>query len=265
MTTACPARPRTSSRRTSPARTRRTTRVRRNERRHHVLRRSLPAFAGWWLARQRLTAKPWLEQGVIEGVPDFEASHDPAKRAGLGFFLAVVGSLFALLTGAYFMRRELGDWQPLPVPPILWFNTGVLVLSAASRCEWAQRAVRRGDQTQLRVGLAVAAPVRPGLPRRPAHRLAGAFRRRLLCRRQPGQQLLLPRHRAARPAHARRPRGAGLGHASRPGAGDRSSSVRLNVELCATYWHVHAVRLDGVCSACSPAGPASSSHSASNS
>lgn len=114
------------------------------------------AFAGWWLARQRLTAKPWLEHGVLEGVPDFAASHDPAKRAGLGFFLAIVGSLFALLTGAYFMRRELGDWQPLPVPGILWFNTGALVLSSLA-LEWCQRAVRRGDQTQLRAGLAVAA------------------------------------------------------------------------------------------------------------
>ena len=57
----------------------------------------LAAFGGWWLARQRLmTAKPWLEQGVIDGVPDFEASHDPAKRAGLGFFLAVVGSMLLL-------------------------------------------------------------------------------------------------------------------------------------------------------------------------
>lgn len=116
----------------------------------------LAAFAGWWLARQRLTSKPWLEQGVLEGVPDFEASHDPAKRAGLGFFLAVVGSLFALLTGAYFMRRELGDWQPLPVPPILWLNTGALILSSLA-LEWTQHAVRRGDQLQLRIGLAVAA------------------------------------------------------------------------------------------------------------
>lgn len=116
----------------------------------------IAGLAGWWLARQRLTVKPWLEQGVIEGVPDFQASRDPAKRVGLAFFLAVVGSLFALLTGAYFMRRELGDWQPLPVPPILWFNTGALVLSSLA-LEWTQRAVRRKDLTQLRLGLAVAA------------------------------------------------------------------------------------------------------------
>ena len=112
----------------------------------------IAGLAGWWLARQRLTVKPWLEQGVIEGVPDFQLSRDPAKRVGLAFFLAVVGALFALLTGAYFMRRELGDWQPLPVPPILWANTVVLVLSSVA-LEWTQHAVRRSDIGRVRIGI----------------------------------------------------------------------------------------------------------------
>lgn len=115
----------------------------------------LAGLAGWWLARQRLTTKPWLETGVIGGVPDFEASHDPAKRAALGFFLAVVGSLFALVIGAYFMRRELGDWQALPVPGILWLNTGALVLSSLS-LEWTQVAARRDARGGVRAGLAAA-------------------------------------------------------------------------------------------------------------
>lgn len=115
----------------------------------------LAGLAGWWLARQRLTSRPWLEQGVLEGVPDFQLSHDPAKRAALGFFLAVVGSLFALLTGAYFMRRELGDWQPLPVPAILWFNTAALVLNSIA-LEWTQFRARRADGSGVRIGLVLA-------------------------------------------------------------------------------------------------------------
>lgn len=194
----------------------------------------LAAFAGWWLARQRLTAKPWLEQGVLEGVPDFEASHDPAKRAGLGFFLAVVGSLFALLTGAYFMRRELGDWQPLPVPPILWLNTGALILSSLA-LEWTQHAVRRGDQLQLRIGLAVAA----------------VFALLFL-----GGQLIVWQELSAagyyvssNPANSFFYLVTGLhglhilgGLAALGWAGIKAwgsgpvARVRLNVELCATYW-----------------------------
>ena len=56
----------------------------------------------------------------------------PAAKVGLGVFLAVVGCLFALFTSAYFMRMGLSDWQPLPVPRLLWLNTGVLVLSSVA-------------------------------------------------------------------------------------------------------------------------------------
>jgi len=115
----------------------------------------LAGLAGWWLARQRLTARPWLEHGVLGGVPDFEASHDPAKRAALGFFLAVVGSMFALVIGAYFMRRDLGDWRTLPVPDVLWLNTGALVLSSLA-LEWTQAAARRGQRDGVRAGLVAA-------------------------------------------------------------------------------------------------------------
>ncbi len=191
-------------------------------------------LAGWWLARQRLTAKPWLEQGVIEGVPDFQASRDPAKRVGLGFFLAVVGALFALLTGAYFMRRELGDWQPLPVPPVLWFNTAMLVLSSLA-LEWTQRAVRRGNPVQLRLGLAAA----------------GAFAITFLIGQLIawGELSAAGYYVAGNPANSFFYLGTGLhglhivgglvalGWAGIKAWGKASvDSVRLNVELCATYW-----------------------------
>ena len=109
-------------------------------------------LAGWWLARQRLFAKPWLEQGVIEGVPDFQLSRDPAKRVAIGFLLAIIGAMFTLLIGAWFMRRDLGDWQPLPLPDILWLNTGALVLSSIA-LEWTQRAARQANMAQIRTGL----------------------------------------------------------------------------------------------------------------
>jgi cytochrome c oxidase subunit 3 len=49
---------------------------------------------------------------------------------GLGFFLAVVGALFALLASAYAMRAVSPDWQSAPMPRVLWLNTGVLIVSS---------------------------------------------------------------------------------------------------------------------------------------
>jgi cytochrome c oxidase subunit 3 len=37
--------------------------------------------------------------------------------------------LFALFISAYFMRMQVADWVQLPAPKLLWFNTGVLILS----------------------------------------------------------------------------------------------------------------------------------------
>ena len=87
------------------------------------------AIVAWWLSRQRLTAKPWLEVGAIDDFPGTGASSLPAATIGLGVFLAVVSSLFALFISAYFMRMQVADWAQMPTPKVLWFNTGVLILS----------------------------------------------------------------------------------------------------------------------------------------
>jgi cytochrome c oxidase subunit III len=58
------------------------------------------AIAVWWLSQQRLTAKPWLEEGPIGDVRSADAS-SLLPKIGLGIFLAVVGSLFSLFILAY--------------------------------------------------------------------------------------------------------------------------------------------------------------------
>lgn len=195
----------------------------------------LAGLAGWWLARQRLSAKPWLEQGVLDdGVPEFRLSHDPAKRVGLGFLLAVIGSLFMLLIGAWFMRRDLGDWQALPVPGILWLNSGALILSSLA-LEWAQRAAKGESLAQVRLGLAIAAA------------FALAF---LVGQLVAWEQLVSSGFVVAgNPAnsffylvtglHGLHILGGlvALGWAAvKAGGAEDTSAVRLNVELCATYW-----------------------------
>src|ERR671936_236174 len=90
---------------------------------------AIAAIVVWWLSRQRLTAKTWMEQGLVD---DTGASPLPAVKVGLAVFLGVIGSLFALFFSAYFMRMgmaelKVADWRPLPLPRLLWLNTAVLM------------------------------------------------------------------------------------------------------------------------------------------
>jgi cytochrome c oxidase subunit 3 len=112
----------------------------------------LAAIAGWWLSHQRLGAKPWLEQGVTVDLREEGTPSLPAAKIGLGVFLAVVGSLFALFISAYSMRMNMVDWRALPVPSLLWFNTGVLILSSVA-LQWAYMAARRNDIDGAIIGL----------------------------------------------------------------------------------------------------------------
>ncbi len=109
------------------------------------------AIAGWWLSHQRLTAKPWLEEGLPGDLLDEGLPRLPA-RIGLGVFLVVVGSLFALIMSAYLMRMDLPDWRTVPVPTLLWVNTGVLVLSSVT-LQLAQVAARHQDRNGVIAGL----------------------------------------------------------------------------------------------------------------
>jgi cytochrome c oxidase subunit 3 len=115
----------------------------------------IAAIVFWWLSRQRLFAKPWLEEGLAGEFPGAGASKLPAAKIGLGVFLAVVGALFALFLSAYAMRMNMADWRPLPAPGVLWLNTGLLVLSSVAM-QWAQVNARRGDIEGVQTGLLAA-------------------------------------------------------------------------------------------------------------
>lgn len=110
------------------------------------------AIAAWWLSSQRLASKPWLEQGVIGDVTGTDASSPLAAKIGLGLFLVVAGSLFTLFISAYSMRLQMADWWPLPVPALLWFNTGLLIVSSLA-LEWAKASARRADMEHVQAGL----------------------------------------------------------------------------------------------------------------
>jgi cytochrome c oxidase subunit 3 len=106
----------------------------------------------WWLVRQTINVKPWMEQRPIEIVHGDGALSLPSIKVGLGVFLAVATSLFALLISAYHMRMAGEDWIRLPVPRVLWLNTAVLILAGVAM-QTARVAARRGQLDRVKSGL----------------------------------------------------------------------------------------------------------------
>jgi cytochrome c oxidase subunit 3 len=121
----------------------------------------ITVVVGWFLSRQRLFSKPWLEVGVIDegyragGLPRRHPLDRP-ERLGLGLFLAVAGSLFTLLISAYVMRRQYPDWQAPPVSDLLWFNTALLAASSLA-LHGTQRLAARARWDDAKVALSAAA------------------------------------------------------------------------------------------------------------
>lgn len=197
------------------------------------------ALAGWWLSRQRLTAKPWLEVGVIGDVA--EPSWPATAKLGLGAFLVVASSLFALLVSAYSMRMGMADWRTLPMPTVLWFSTGLLILASIA-LHMAVVAARCDEPSHLRSSLLAA-----GL-------CSLAF---LAAQLQAWRELAAAGYfNAANPAsaffylvtaiHGAHMLGGlvALGRtcarafaASKDTAPRAMGELRLSVELCAIYWH----------------------------
>jgi cytochrome c oxidase subunit 3 len=193
----------------------------------------LAIIGAWWLSRQGLASKPWLEQGTADILP--EANATPPSKIGLGIFLAVVGSLFALFFSAYAMRMQLPDWRTLPIPAILWLNTAMLVLSSLA-LHGAKSAIGRGEMPELRMGLLAAGISAMAF-------LSGQL---LAWRQLTGEGYLL----AANPAnaffyvltgvHGLHLLGGlvALGRTTEKAWRETTTEpLRLSVELCATYWH----------------------------
>src|SRR6202171_6252218 len=85
----------------------------------------IAAIAGWWLSQQGLATKPWLEEEVTADLREHSTSSLPPAKIGLGVFLAVVGSLFALFISAYSMRMNMVDWRGPPLPRLVWVTPPV--------------------------------------------------------------------------------------------------------------------------------------------
>lgn len=104
----------------------------------------------WWFLVQRLQTKPWLDKGMAD-----QAVRDmPPARVALRLFFGTMTSIFGISIVAYLMRMKHGggDWLALDDPPVLWFNTALLVLASIA-FQRARGAAKRGQVGALRVNL----------------------------------------------------------------------------------------------------------------
>lgn len=76
-------------------------------------------------------------------VPDAPPGLPNAGRTGLVVFMAVASTLFSLLLLAYAMRMRESDWQPIPHPALLWWNTGALALASIAMQRARQLSLHR--------------------------------------------------------------------------------------------------------------------------
>ncbi len=77
-------------------------------------------------------------------------------QLGLWAFLATVTMLFAGFTSAILVRRAASDWQPIPLPGLLWLNTALL-FSSSLTMERVRALAREERWKGLRMWLLVTA------------------------------------------------------------------------------------------------------------
>lgn len=94
----------------------------------------------------RLAERSWEPASDRDTQPD----RPSAGAVGLSVYAAIALVMFSLLAAAYVMRMGLhsamghagDDWVPMPDPPLLWTNSGLLVASSIA-WEMARRAGTR--------------------------------------------------------------------------------------------------------------------------
>ena len=90
-------------------------------------------------------------EGMIPAGPDVRRVKDyapPPSSTGIWVVLASISMTFAALTSALVVRKAATDWQHLDLPPILYWNTVVLIASSVT-LEVARKritAFMRGDR-----------------------------------------------------------------------------------------------------------------------
>ena len=81
---------------------------------------------------QLLTQKPWdPAQAKIDNMHDGETLNLSKGKLGLRYIMVVSSIFFSLFIITYSDRLVYADWQQMPEPLLLWFNTLILFISSA--------------------------------------------------------------------------------------------------------------------------------------
>ena len=68
--------------------------------------------------------------------------------------MTVISILFLFVTNAYLFRMNFEDWNPVPIPSLLWVNTGSLVLASVGMA-WAKSGAKKESLQTIKVGLII--------------------------------------------------------------------------------------------------------------
>jgi cytochrome c oxidase subunit 3 len=79
-----------------------------------------------------------------------------AKQIATWLLMTGIAMLFAGLTSAYVVLRGVPTWEKIPLPPLVWVNTLILMASSGT-LELARRAVKTDKTSALRQWLGVTA------------------------------------------------------------------------------------------------------------
>ncbi len=147
---------------------------------------------------------------------DSSGSRRPVPRrayfTALQLGLAAIVMFFMALASSYIVRKGLGvDWQSTPLPPVLWFNTAILLASSVTIVV-ARKKLEGGEREAFRswwwvttgLGLLFLAGQIIAWRQLAAAGHAAGY--------QSQQQLFLPLDRGARRASGRRDSGFVLRH-----------------------------------------------------
>ena len=103
----------------------------------------------------QIRTKPWLpDDNNQSGDVERPTTRLPDKKVGLWIFLAVISSLFLILSNAYVARRGFEDWHALPELDLLWFNTAILILSSIA-LQWSRFSASRERRGAVKLSLLV--------------------------------------------------------------------------------------------------------------